>query len=413
MVGSWMTTLTHLECSRCAKTVETNQIRQRCECGGPLVARYDLEKARQSWNRGWIQNAPSTMWRYQPVLPVLRPESVVSLGEGYSPLIRAGRLGDRAGAKQLWVKDDKLSPTGSSRAREMSCAVSRARELGARLLAVPAAGDTGAALAMYAAAAGLEAHVVMPRQVRRLHHLACLASGARVTLLDGKVADCVRWVAEQASSSGWYDLSPFHEPYRLEGAKVLGYEIGEQFHWNPPDAILCPTGAGATIAGIWKAFDEMELLGWVAAKRPKLIAVQAAGCCPIVEAFQAGATEAAPWRDARTAAVGLRVASTPGDTLALEAIRKSGGTAVAVEDREMIDAGVEMASTAGMFSALEGAACFAALKRLLADGIVDAEERIVLLNPGAGTAYLEAYGSRFPGGPGGETDKLGGLITPR
>jgi len=413
IVDSAMTTLTHLECSQCAKTFEKNRLYQRCSCGGALLARFDLEKARQSWNRAWIQNAASTMWRYQPVLPVARPDSFVSMGEGYTPLVRTARLGSLASDSQLWIKDDKLSPSGSVRAREMSCAVSMARELGVRALAIPSAGGAGATLGAYAAAAGLEAHVVMPRQTYSRHRLACLASGARVTLLDGNIADCVNYVAERAASDGWYDLSPFHEPYRLEGAKTTGYELAEQFHWNPPDAVLCPTGAGLTIAGIWKSLEEMEQLGWITPNRPKLIAVQASGCRPYVDAIQENAERCRPWTEPRTAAAAFRFGASPADSLVLSAIRQSGGTAVAVEDQEMIDAGIEMAATAGMFPALEGAACLVALRRLLVEGFLKAEERIVLLNPASGTACLEAYASRFPSGSGGETDKLGGLITPR
>jgi len=413
MVGSAMTTLTHLECSRCATTFEKGQLRQLCDCGGPLLARYDLEKARQSWNRAWIQNAHPTMWRYQPVLPVLQPESLVTLGEGYTPLVRAQRLGAHLGSKQLWIKDDSVSPTGSARAREMSCAVSMAVELGARALAVPSAGNAGAALAAYAAAAGLDAHVVMPRQVQQPNYVACMASGAHVTLLDGSIEDCIRSVGEQAAGSNWYDLRPFHEPYRLEGAKTVGYELAEQFHWSLPDAILYPTGAGAGIVGMWKAFEEMEQLGWILPKRPKLIAVQAKGCQPFVRAIEEGHERCQTWDEPRSVAVGLRVPSSPADFLALRAIRESGGTAVAVEDGEMLDAGVETASMAGLFAAPEGGACVAALRKLLRDGFLQPDERIVLFNSGSGTTYLEAYGSRFPSAAGGETDKLGGLITPR
>jgi threonine synthase len=407
-----MTTVTHLECSRCGRSFEAGQVLNLCPCGGPLLVRYDLEKARKSWNRAWIPNGPSSMWRYQPVLPVRRPESIVSLGEGFTPLIRARRLGQRLGADNLWIKDEGVNPTGSFKARGLSCAVSMALELGIRKLAIPSAGNAASALAAYAAAAGLEAHIFMPRDVPQSNFIECMSFGARVTLVDGLISDCARLVAERQASEGWFDVTTLKEPYRIEGKKTMGYEVAEQFRWELPDAIFYPTGGGVGLIGMWKAFAEMEAMGWISSRRPKMIAVQAAGCQPVVRAFEEGANACRFFENAATLASGLRVPKPLGDFLILEAIRASGGTAVAVEDDEILDAGIELAAAEGMFAAPEGAACVAALRRLLANGFLSPTDRILIYNTGSGLKYLEAYSTRFPR-PAGEEARLGGLITPR
>jgi threonine synthase len=407
-----MTTVTHLECSRCAKTYEAGQVHNLCSCGGPLLVRYDLERARKSWNRAWIPNGPASMWRYQPVLPVRRPESIVSLGEGFTPLIRARRLGRRLGAENLWIKDEGVNPTGSFKARGLSCAVSMALELGIRKLAIPSAGNAGSALAAYAAAAGLEAYIFMPRDVPQSNFIECMSFGARVTLVDGLISDCARLVAERRAAEGWFEVTTLKEPYRVEGKKTLGYELAEQFRWTLPDAVFYPTGGGVGLIGMWKAFAEMEALGWISHERPKMIAVQAAGCQPVVRAFEAGADSCRFFENASTLASGLRVPKPLGDFLILEAIRKSRGTAIAVDDDEILDAGLELAATEGIFAAPEGAACVAALRRLLASGFLSASERIVIFNTGSGLKYLESYSTRHPR-PAGEAARLGGLITPR
>jgi len=283
-----MTTLTKLECSACRKEYEAGVPRNLCDCGGPLLARYDLEKTRQSWSRDWIQNGPSTMWRYAPVLPVSKPRAIVSLGEGMTPLVRTERLGKRLGATNLWVKDEGLNPTGSFKVRGLSCAVSMAVELGIRKLAIPSAGNAGSAMAAYCAAAGLEAHIFMPADVPQSNYIECKALGANVTLVDGLIGDCARIASERKDAEGWFDVSTLKEPYRLEGKKTMGYELAEQFRWRLPDAILYPAGGGVGLIGMWKAFQELEQLAWIAGKRPKMIAVQAAGCQPIVRAFERG-----------------------------------------------------------------------------------------------------------------------------
>jgi threonine synthase len=407
-----MTTVTHLECSLCQKTFAAGQVLNLCPCGGPLLVRYDLEKARKSWNRAWIPNGPSTMWRYQPVLPVRKPESIISLGEGFTPLIRARRLGRRLGAENLWIKDEGLNPTGSFKARGLSCAVSMAVDLGIRKLAIPSAGNAASAMAAYAAAAGLEAHIFMPGDVPQSNFIECQAFGARVTLVDGLISDCARLMAERQAGEGWFDVSTLKEPYRIEGKKTMGYEVAEQFHWELPGAIFYPTGGGVGLIGMWKAFAEMEQMGWVSGKRPKMIAVQASGCQPVVRAFHEGASRSQFFENAATVASGLRVPKPLGDFLILEAVRASGGTAIALDDDEILSAGIELATQEGMFAAPEGAACVAALRRLLGTGFLTPQERIVIYNTGSGLKYLEAYSTRFPR-PSGEEAKLGGLITPR
>jgi threonine synthase len=378
-----------------------------------LLARYDLEQARQGWSRDWLRNAPNTMWRYAAVLPVSKPAAMVTLGEGMTPLVRLQRLGVRLGAGDLWLKDDGLNPTGSFKARGLACAVSMAVELGIRKIAIPSAGNAASALAAYASAAGIEAQIFMPRDVPQANFVECKACGAHVTLVDGLIGDCAKLVAAGASAHGWFDMSTFKEPYRVEGKKTMGYEIAEQFHWELPDAILYPTGGGVGLIGMWKAFDELEQLGWISSGRPKMIAVQAAGCAPVVEAFRRGETRCRFWEMPWTVASGLRVPKPFADFLILDALRASGGTAVAVNDGEILDAGIGLASDEGLFVAPEGAACVAALPGLLEAGFLKESERIVIYNTGAGVKYLEAYSTRFPRLAESEQDKLGGLITPR
>jgi threonine synthase len=408
-----MTTVSHLECSACGKRRAAGAIHNLCECGGPLLVRYDLGKAKTAWKRETIFNGPSSMWRYGPVLPVRDPGFVVSLGEGMTPLLAAARLGALLGAKNLWVKDEGLNPTGSFKARGLSCAISMCKELGIRKVAIPSAGNAAGALAAYAAAAGLEAHIFVPRDVPQSNYIECRAFGARVTLVDGLISDCARMVAERKDAEGWFDISTLKEPYRIEGKKTMGYEVAEQLGWALPDAIFYPAGGGVGLIGMWKAFDEMEQLGWISSHRPKMIAVQAAGCQPVVRAFERGESKSQFWQGAHTLAAGLRVPKPLGDALMLSAIRQSGGTAIAVSDQELLDASLELSALEGIFAAPEGGACVAALRKLLANSFLKAHERIVIYNTGAGLKYLEAYSTRFPRTASSEQDKLGGLITPR
>jgi threonine synthase len=408
-----MSYVSHLECSACRKQYPAGQPQNLCECGRPLLVRYRLDRIRAEFHREQLAAAPRTMWRYAPLLPVSDPRNMVSLGEGGTPLIRAERLGKSMGAGNLWVKDEGLNPTGSFKARGISCAVSMCRELGLRRLAIPSAGNAAGALAAYAAAAGLESHIFMPGDVPQANLVECRAFGARVTLVDGLISDCSRMVAERCEAEGWFDVSTLKEPYRIEGKKTMGLEVAEYFEWDLPDAILYPAGGGVGLIGMWKAFEEMERLGWIGTKRPRMIAVQAAGCAPVVRAFEKGEPKSEFWRDAHTVAAGLRVPKALGDFLMLEAISASGGTAVAVSDTEMLDAGADLASSEGIFAAPEGAACAAAARRLFADGFLKPSDRAVLFNTGSGYKYLEVWSTRFPRNVASEQDKLGGLITPR
>jgi threonine synthase len=407
-----MPKVTHLECSLCNKRHDAGKVANLCDCGGPLLVRYNLDTIRQRWRRRDVQNGPSSMWRYAPVLPPV-DDSVVTLGEGWTPLIHARRLGSRIGADALFVKDDGLNPTASFKARGLSCAISMCKELGIDKVAIPSAGNAASALAAYAAAAGIEAHIFMPRDVPQANYLECMAYGADVTLVDGLIGDCARVVAERGPAEGWFDVSSLKEPYRIEGKKTMGYEVAEQMGWELPDAIFYPTGGGVGIIGMWKAFEEMERLGWIGSRRPKMIAVQAEGCQPVVRAYEENESRSRFYEDAHTVAAGLRVPKPLGDFLVLQSVRESKGTAIAVSDEAMIDCGVQLASDEGIYAAPEGAACVAAAEKLLASGFLKPADRIVLYNTGSGLKYPEAYSTRFARAAAAEQDKLGGLITPR
>ena len=352
------------------------------------------------------------MWRYAPVLP-LPVEEAITLGEGWTPLLKAESLGRELGAEDLWIKEEGRNPTDSFKARGLCCAISMTKKLGAKKVAIPSAGNAAGALAAYAAKAGLEAHVFMPSDVPQSNYLECRAHGAHVTLVDGLISDCARIVAERKQSEGWFDISTLKEPYRIEGKKTMGYEIAEQFDWELPDVILYPCGGGVGLIGIWKAFDELEQLGWIGTKRPKMIAVQAAGCAPIVTAFERRKTTAEMWPDAHTAASGLRVPKPLGDALVLSAVYGSHGLAIAVSDEQMIDGSLLMAQREGIFPAPEGGACVAAVRHLMATGFLRSDDKIVILNTGSGLKYAEAFATRFVRRAATEQDKLGGLITPR
>jgi threonine synthase len=402
----------HLECSLCATKREAGEIANLCSCGGPLLVRFDLDRIRQRWKRRDVANGPASMWRYAPVLPPA-DENIVTLGEGWTPLVQTKRLGARIGSDALWVKDEGLNPTGSFKARGLACAVSMCVELGIKKVAIPSAGNAASALAAYAAAAGIEAHIFMPRDVPQANYLECQAYGAHVTLIDGLIGDCAKVVAERGPQEGWFDVTTLKEPYRIEGKKTMGYEVAEQMGWELPDAIFYPTGGGVGMIGMWKAFDEMEKLGWIGSRRPKMIAVQAEGCQPVVRAFQAGEERSRFYENAHTVAAGLRVPKPLGDFLVLQAVRESGGTAMAVSDEELLRAGVQLAADEGIYPAPEGAACVAAAAQLLASGFLKRTDRTVLYNTGTGLKYPEAYATRFPRAAQSEQDKLGGLITPR
>ncbi len=394
--------LTHLECSLCSRNYPAGQWQGLCECGGPLAARYDLARIGREWRRESLAQSPASMWRYAPLLPVEHQSFIISLGEGFTPMIRSRRLG----FAHLWIKDEGLNPTGSFKARGLACAVSRAAELGVKQVTIGSAGNAASALVAYAAAAQMRARVFLPQDVPQANFIECAAYGAEVTLVDGLISDCARMAA---GLDGYVDLGTLKEPYRVEGKKTMGFEVAEQLGWELPEAIIYPTGGGVGMIGMWKAFAELEALGWIGPKRPRMITVQAEGCAPVVRAFESGEPRASFWEGAATIASGLRVPKPLGDFLILEAIRASGGTAVAVSDAEMIEAGLRLAREEGIFAAPEGAACLAALGKLN----FTSEDRMVIFNTGAGVKYLEAYSTRFPRQAFSEQDKLGGLITPR
>jgi len=384
--------VTHLECAACDLEHEARRLLNLCrECGKPLLVRYDLESAGATLTKESLGGRRSDLWRYREVLPVDDDANIVSLGEGWTPLLRAERLGKTLGIDQLYIKDESQNPTQSFKARGMSAAVSMAKELGARKLAVPSAGNAAGALAAYAACAGLECFIFMPRDTPRANVVECEQTGAHVTLIDGLITDCGAEVARRKDAEGWFDVSTLKEPYRVEGKKTLGYELAEQFDWKLPDVIIYPTGGGTGLIGMWKAFAEMEQLGWIGSQRPRMVTVQASGCAPIVRALAEGKRFADEFKDAETVASGLRVPKAIGDFLILDAIRASQGTAVAVSDEELIAATGEIGALEGIFCAPEGAACLPALRKLLAAGEVDTSERVVLFNTGAGVKYLEAF----------------------
>lgn len=384
--------MTHLECGRCHTTYDANQLMNLCPgCGKPLLVRYDLQKAAQSLTKEALKGRVNSLWRYEEVLPVQNREAMISLGEGWTPLHRVERLGNEIGCRNTYIKDESLNATGSFKARGLCMAVSRAYELGAKELAIPSAGNAAGAMSAYAAAVGLPAHVYMPVDVPKLFQVECRQLGASVTLVNGLINDCGARVREGVQQFGWFDVSTLKEPYRIEGKKTMGYEIAEQMDWNLPDVIIYPTGGGTGMVGMWKAFDEMEQMGLIGSKRPRMVTVQSTGCAPIVRAFEREEEFAELFQGAKTVADGLRVPIAIGDFLILQAIRNSGGTAIAVTDQEMLDDAVVMGRNSGVFPAPEGAACLAAQIRLLNSGWIKPDESVVLFNTGSGLKYSHLW----------------------
>ena len=384
--------LTHLECSApCgASAYDASRIQHLCTCGAPLFARYDIDTLKRQWDRDTLAHRPPTLWRYREVLPIGPDQQPVTLGEGMTPLPRAPRLEEALGMRTIYIKDESLNPTNSFKARGLSVAVTKAKYLGATTLSVPSAGNAANAMAAYCAQAGLAAKVFMPRDVKKPFVWESELYGADVTLVDGLITDAGRVAAEQGSPLGWYDVSTLKEPYRVEGKKTLAYEIGEQLGWRWPDWFIYPTGGGTGIIGMWKAFSELEQLGWVSgSSRPKMVSVQAEGCAPIVRAFETGTERAEPWSPASTVADGLRVPRAVGDFLILRAIRESGGTALAVGDEQMVRAMRELGRREGISAAPEGGATLCALQVLLQRGVIRPDESVVLFNTGGALKYLE------------------------
>jgi threonine synthase len=384
--------LSHLECGLCGERLEADRLWNLCpKCQKPLLARYDLEAARAAVDRSSIALREPSLWRYRELLPVRDLKFELCLGEGFTPLCHAQRLGGEIGFENLSIKDEGLNPTGSFKARGLSVAVSRAWELGVRAVSIPTAGNAGCAMSAYAALAGIEAHVFMPADVPKPFINECRVLGAQVTLVNGLITDCGKAAREGVEKHGRFDVSTLKEPYRLEGKKTMGYELAEQMGWTLPDVIVYPTGGGTGLVGMWKAFDEMEELGWIGPRRPRMVTVQSDGCAPIVKAFHEGKEFAEPWPNARTIADGLRVPAAVGDFLILRALRESGGTAVAVSDGEILKGTYLMGKTQGIWPAPEGGATLAASIELRKQGWIGAGETVVLFNTGNGAKYSHVW----------------------
>ncbi|HVN53412.1 MAG TPA: threonine synthase [Anaerolineaceae bacterium] len=383
-------TLTHLECPECGHFYPADELQTFClACQSPLLARYDLSALRsRAGLREEIARRPRGLWRWAELLPVREAGCRVSLGEGDTPLLYAGRLGVGLGVPNLWIKEEALNPTGSFKARGLAVAVSRAAELGARVFVIPTAGNAGGALAAYTARAGLEAHVFMPQDAPRLNQVEVEMAGAHLYPVAGLIHDAARAARSAAAGRDWFDVSTFKEPYRVEGKKTMGLELAEAFDWQLPDVMIYPTGGGTGLVGMWKAFGELEELGWIDRKRPRMVSVQATGCAPVVRAVEQGLERTEPWENAKTIAAGLRVPTVFADRLVLRAIRESRGTALAVSDAEILTAQRELAREEGILVAPEGAATLAALHALCARNWIQAGERVVLFNTGSGLKYL-------------------------
>jgi threonine synthase len=387
-----MSYLTYLECSKCGKRFNAEKVQTVCDaCGKPLFARYDLDAVGKAVTRRELVGREATMWRYWELLPVKHRSNMVSLGEGWTPLTPVRRLGEAIGLPDLWVKDEGVIPTGSFKARGLAMAVSKAKELGVKCLALPSAGNAAGSGAAYAARAGIECYVFMPVDAPKVNAVECQVVGAKVILVNGLITDCGKLASDGAKEMGWFLLTTLKEPYRVEGKKTMGMEVAEQMDWELPDVIIYPTGGGTGIIGMWKAFDEMEHIGWIGSKRPRMVSVQSTGCAPISKAFEEGREESTFWEGANTIAAGLRVPKALGDFLILRAVRESRGSALAVSDGEIMEAIGAIARNEGLFACPEGAATLAALRRLIDDGSVDRDERVVLFNTGSGLKYTDLF----------------------
>jgi len=385
--------VTDLTCWACGASYPLEGLINLCKCGKPLKVNYDLNAVKDRLSPSKLHSRDWNLWRYREVLPLDLEVEPPTLGEGCTPLLRVDSLADTLGMQsgRLFIKDEGVNPTGSFKARGMAVAVPMAKQLGATKLAVPSAGNAGGAMATYAARVGLEAHVFMPLDVPMANRLECELMGAKVTLVDGLITDCARIVQERKAEEGWFDVSTLKEPYRVEGKKTMGYEIAEQMEWRLPDVILYPTGGGTGLVGMWKAFEEMERMGWIGSERPRMVSVQAAGCAPIVRAFEAGVSDAGMFENAHTVASGLRVPRAIGDFIMLDILRKSGGTAIAIEDSELMADTYVMGASTGVNTCPEGGACLSALRKLLASGAILPQDTVVLFNTGTGVKYAEAF----------------------
>jgi threonine synthase len=385
-----MTFAKKIVCPRCRKKFSAGKIINLCPCGSPLTVEYDLTKIKRAAKKSSLKDRPATLWRYRELLPLRSDKNRVSLGEGFTPLLEAPRLAAELNLKRVWIKDEAQNPTGSFKDRGIAVAISLAKELGIKKVAIPSAGNAGSSLAAYAARAGIEAYVFMPKDAPRANIAEVEKYGARLTLVDGLINDCGKIITERKDAEGWFDVSTLKEPYRLEGKKTMGLEIAEQLNWKLPDVIIYPTGGGTGLIGMWKGFDELEEIGWIGARRPRMVSVQAEHCAPIVRAFREGKERAEPWANARTIASGLRVPQAVADFLMLRVLRESQGTALSVSDEAMIAAIARVGRLEGMFFCPEGGAGVAALGRLAEEGWVKPSESVLLFNTASGLKYLDA-----------------------
>ncbi len=376
-------------CARCQNCFALSELLNLCPCGSPLLVCYDFKKAKSALDKSSLAGRVASLWRYHELLPLQNDANRVSLGEGYTPLLPAKTLGGELGLRRLWIKDEGQNPTGSFKDRGLSLAISRAKELGVKKAAIPSAGNAGGSFAAYAARAGIEAHVFMPRDTPIANQIEIAQYGAKLTLVDGLISDCGRILAEKKTTEGWFDVSTLKEPYRVEGKKTIGYEIAEQLNWRLPDVIIYPTGGGTGLIGMWKAFGELEELCWIGGERPRMVSVQASGCAPIVRAFDENKVSAEPWQDAKTVASGLRVPQAIGDFLMLQAIRQSRGTALSVSDADMLAEIKLVGKAEGIFFCPEGAACVAALRRLVENRWIKPDDEVVIFNTASGLKYLD------------------------
>jgi threonine synthase len=390
-----MSVALEIVCPRCQKRFGLSELLNFCPCGSPLLVRYDLKKAKTAFAKTSLAGRVASLWRYRELLPLQDDANLISLGEGYTPLLEAKKLGDELGLRRLWIKDEAQNPTGSFKDRGLSLAISMAKELGVKKAAIPSAGNAGGSFAAYAARAGIEAHVFMPRDTPMANQIEVEQYGAKLTLVDGLINDCGRIVAEKKTAEGWFDMSTLKEPYRVEGKKTMGYEIAEQLNWHLPDVIVYPTGGGTGLIGMWKAFGELEALGWIGAERPRMVAVQANGCAPIVKAYDEDKSSAEPWQNAKTVASGLRVPQAVGDFLMLQAIYESGGTALSVSDDEMLAEIPRVGKAEGIFFCPEGAACVAALRRLVENSWIEPDDEVLIFNTASGLKYLDVIQRRL------------------
>jgi len=392
-----MSYLTHLECSKCGQKHDTDKVQTVCEaCGKPLFARYDLEGIKDAVSPEDFVGREASIWRYWELLPIRDPKNKVSLGEGWTPMTRVKRLGNEIGLNDLWIKDEGVIPTGTFKARGLAMAVSKAKELGIKILALPSAGNAAGAMTAYGARAGMESYVFMPVDAPDVNKIECQAVGAKVVLVRGLITDCGKMVADGIEEMGWFPLSTLKEPYRVEGKKTMGLEVAEQFGWELPDVIIYPTGGGTGIIGMWKVFDELEELGWIGSERPRMVSVQASGCAPIPKAYEEGKEESEFFQNAQTLAAGLRVPHALGDFLILRAVRESSGKALAVADEEIMDSVGLLARSEGLFACPEGAATLAVLRRMIDDRSIDRDEKVVLFNTGSGLKYTNLFQIEAP-----------------